>query len=80
MRQTGGKEWNVWSSVVGQNVNTAPELCTEPRYIAWCFRKLLVPRESGLWGGGCCPDYPGIRTTEGKLHGVSNVLIIITGY
>jgi hypothetical protein len=34
-------------------------------------------RSSRLFGGRAGPNYPGIRTTEGKLRGIGNIQKVI---
>ena len=43
----------------------------------WILQRLLLDAivlpSSGQYGGRGGPDYPGIRTTEGKLRGIGNM-------
>jgi hypothetical protein len=39
---------------------------------------IAFPQSSGLYGETGGPDYLGIQTTEGKLHGTGNIQNIIT--
>jgi hypothetical protein len=48
------------------------------RSVEFLCRRTIVRRSSGLYGGKGGPDYPGVRTNDGKLSGIGSMQNIST--